>query len=200
MGGFQKTTRGGITLELKTDPEDFQNVIITISGLPGSGTTTATELLSEKTKMDIISSGEVFRRMAKERDKTLQEFSDLAEKDEKIDKELDQRMVNLAEEGKILEGRLTGHLLNDSEKSAFKIWLEAPSEVRVNRIAEREGDHNNLKERVMKREKSEIKRYKQYYDIDLMDKSIYDLVIDSEKYSPEEIVTKILEVLNDEIR
>ncbi len=176
-------------------------MIITVSGLPGSGTTTASELLSEETGMELLSSGEVFRKMAMEKEMSLEEFSELAEKNEEIDKKLDQRMVERAKKGMILEGRLTGHLLERSEKEAFKVWLEAPLELRIERIADREEvkEKKALKRRVIKREKSENKRYKEYYDIDLDDISIYDMIIDSEKNSPESIVRKIIEGARDEI-
>ncbi len=199
MDGFQKTVEGGITLESNALKKEFQNVIITVSGLPGSGTTTASELLVDKTGMDFISSGEIFRMMAEEHEMSLEEFSNLAEDDDRIDRELDQRMVEVAEKGKILEGRLTGHLIHRSEKKAYKVWLEAPLEVRVDRIAEREGDQSGLKDKVVSREKSERKRYEEYYGIDLRDRSIYDQVIDSDKNSPEEIVNKIIARVKDEI-
>ncbi|MBS3781718.1 MAG: AAA family ATPase [Candidatus Thermoplasmatota archaeon] len=175
-------------------------MIITVSGLPGSGTTTAARLLAQKTGMDMISSGEVFRKMAEERKMSLEDFGDLAEKNEEIDKKLDRSMIERAKKGTILEGRLTGHLLNNSEKEAYKIWLRAPLDVRINRIADREEikDKDALKKRVVKREKSERKRYQQYYDIDLTDISIYDNIIDSEKNSPEEIVEMIIEGVRDE--
>ncbi|MBS3817169.1 MAG: cytidylate kinase family protein [Candidatus Thermoplasmatota archaeon] len=169
--------------------------MITVSGLPGSGTSTTAELLAERTGMEILSSGEIFREMAEERDMSLEEFSDLAEEDEEIDKKLDKRTIERAEEGMILEGRLTGHLLNMSDKSAFKVWIEASLDVRVKRIADREEveDLEQLKKRVIKREKSEKKRYRSYYDIDLLDTSIYDAVLDSEKNRPEEIVDRVMQ-------
>lgn len=153
--------------------------------------------------MEIVSSGEVFREMADERDMSLKDFSELAEDSEDIDRKLDERMIEKAEGGRILEGRLTGHLLNRSDKKAYKVWLKAPLEIRAKRIADRESANNDLKkirDRVKKREKSERKRYQQYYDIDLSDTSIYDLVIDSDKYSPGEIVDEIMEGALDEIR
>jgi len=172
-----------------------------VSGLPGSGTTTASELLSEETGMDLLSTGEVFRKMAMEREMNLEEFSELAERNEEIDKKLDQRMVEKAKKGMILEGRLTGHLLERSEKDAYKVRLEAPLDVRIERIADREEvkDKDALKKRVVKRERSEKKRYQEYYDIDIDDISIYDIIIDSESNNPESIVRKIIEGAREEI-
>jgi len=176
-------------------------MIITVSGLPGSGTTTASELLSEETGMELLSSGEVFRKMAMEKEMSLENFSELAEKSEEIDKKLDRRMVERAQKGMILEGRLTGHLMERSEKEAYKVWLKAPLDVRIERIADREEveDKKSLKKRVIKREKSEKKRYQKYYDIDLDDILIYDIIIDSETNSPGRIVRMIIEGARDEI-
>jgi len=45
---------------------------------------------------------------------------------------------------------------------------------------------------MLKREKSEEKRYKKYYNIDIKDTSIYDIIIDSSFKKPEEIIEIIL--------
>lgn len=172
--------------------------IITISGLPGSGTTTAAELLSKRTGMKMISSGEIFRELAREHDVTLEEFGALAEEDEDIDRELDRRIIEEAGPGRILEGRLTGHMVDRSNKDAYKVWIEADREVRVNRIAERENEPVSLiRSRVKERERSERKRYKEYYGIDIEETSIYDIVIDSEENDPDEVVDMIIEGVED---
>jgi len=54
-------------------------MIITISGLPGAGTTTITRILSRKLGIPFISAGEVFRQMAAEKGMNILEFSRLAE-------------------------------------------------------------------------------------------------------------------------
>lgn len=149
------------------------------------------------------SSGEFFRKMAKERDMSLEEFGELAENKIEIDKKVDDRMINTAKPGMVLEARLTGHLMNRSEKSAYKVWIEASLDTRVTRIAERENYSTekieDLKEKVRKREASERKRYKKYYDIDINETSFYDLVISSEDNNPEEIVEAIMEGVKNEI-
>lgn len=141
--------------------------------------------------------------MAEERDMSLKEFGELAENNIEIDKKVDDRMINAAEIGMVLEARLTGHLMNRSEKDAFKVWIEASLDTRVRRIAEREDyseeEIEELEEEVSKRETSERKRYKNYYDIDINDTSFYDLVISSEENSPEEIVEAIMEGAKDEV-
>ncbi len=178
--------------------KDFGNILITVSGLPGSGTSTAAKLLSDKTGMELISTGEIFRELAKEEGYSLEEFGDVAENNKNIDIELDERIVRKAKPGRILEGRLTGHMLFRSDKDAYKVWIEADFKTRIKRIADREDkDLKETKKLVKQREKSEKKRYRDYYDIDLLDTDLYDIVIDSSKNTPEEIVSKIIDgVLN----
>jgi len=150
--------------------------------------------------MDVVSTGEIFRTLASERGVSLERFGDIAEGDETIDRELDDRVVKMAEGGKIMEGRLTGHLLSESDKDAFKVWIHADQDIRVKRITEREGEPlSEVGEKVEKRERSERKRYMEYYDIDLADRSIYDIIIDSGENSPEEVVEAIMEGLKDEL-
>ena len=53
-------------------------------------------------------------------------------------------------------------------------------------------------DQIRKREESEKKRYKQYYGVDYSDKKLYNLVIDTTKLSPDEVVERIMEFMNKE--
>jgi len=165
-------------------------VLLTISGLPGSGTTTVSRLISEKYDLEMISAGEVFRSLAKEYDMSLAEFGALAESDDSIDLKIDERQKEIANtrDDIILEGRLAGHM---AEK-AFKVWIKASVDVRVQRIVSREGSsfEDKLAETI-EREASEAVRYRTIYGIDINDLSIYDLVIDSEKWDQFQIANII---------
>ena len=170
-------------------------VLLTISGLPGSGTTTVSRLLSEKYGLEMISAGEVFRSLAKEYGMTLAEFGELAESDDSIDLKIDARQKEIANtrDNVILEGRLAGHM---AEK-ALKIWIKASVDVRVERIVGREGSSFDDKlAETIEREASEAIRYKSIYDINIDDLSTYDLVIDSQKWNQFQI-TNIVSIAID---
>ncbi|HID26230.1 MAG TPA: cytidylate kinase, partial [Methanosarcinales archaeon] len=98
-------------------------MIITISGKPGSGKSTVAKALSDYFLMDLVSSGEVFRQLAKEQHKTLLEFGKLCESNPEIDRMIDERQKKIAQEHDniIIEGRLSGYLI----KADLKIWLKA---------------------------------------------------------------------------
>ena len=78
----------------------------------------------------------------------------------------------------------------------IKVWITAPFEVRAKRVARREKiSVKEAEERMRARENSEIKRYGIYYDIDYDDLSIYDLVINNEHLSAEEVADMIVALI-----
>ena len=92
-----------------------------------------------------------------------------------------------------MEGRIAGWLANRKHITSTKVLLEADLETRAKRIVKREkGDIEKKKREILKRENSEATRYKKYYNIDLDDTSIYDLVVDSSDKTPDEIVEIII--------
>ena len=165
---------------------------ITISGLAGSGTTTVAELLSKELSMDVISAGEMFRAIAKEKSLPLGDFNKLAENNDDFDRRIDEKQGEEAmRRGKVIvEGRLSGFFVPHAD---LKIWLKAPIEIRARRVAGREGmAYEEARAAMKNREQSEHKRYEQYYGINLGDLSIYDLVIDSSRWRGNGIVELIL--------
>ena len=168
---------------------------ITISGPPGSGKTTVCSLLSEELSIDSVVFGKIFREYAAERGLTLSELGAIAEKDPSIDETIDSRIVEIARthESMIFESRLSAYMLSRNGISAFKVYLDASPKVRVQRIGRRDGESEADAERnTLDRQTSEAKRYMKYYNIDINDKSIYDLVINTDDLMPEDVVEKII--------
>jgi len=171
-------------------------MIITIGGPPGSGKTTVGRLLALKLEYEFISTGMIFREMAKEKGLGLTEFSELAKNDHDIDKELDKRVVGMAKGNLVLEGRLAAYMLHLNGIRAFKIWVDAHAHTRAQRIAGREKkDPEVVMKENREREECEHERYKKIYDIDSRSLAVYDMVVHSDDVTPEEVVTQIVERL-----
>lgn len=173
-------------------------MIITISGLAGSGTTTASKILSEKTNVPYISAGDIFRQMAAERNMDILEFSKFAEENEDIDILIDKRQSEIAKENEnlIIEGRLSAYFV----EADLKIWFIAPLDVRTKRISKRENKpYEIVKEEILTRSKSEAKRYREIHNIDIGNMEVYDLIINTGNFHPEsiaDIIIKAVEVIS----
>ena len=170
-------------------------MISTIGGLAGTGTTTAAELLSEKLGIDYVSAGYVFREMAREHDMSVLEFSEFAEGNDEIDKEIDKRQAQKAKEAEdlIIEGRLSAYFVDNAD---LKLWLVTPFDVRSKRIAEREDKSVDIaKSEIITREKSEALRYMEIHNIDISSMDIYDLIINTDTFNPENVSEIIIQTL-----
>ncbi len=177
-------------------------LVIAVSGLPGSGKSTLAKRLASNLGLRYVSSGMLFRNMAKEKGMSLEEFTMLAEKDHSVDRAIDSRAVAEAMRGCVV---LDGHIAAWVAKqySHLTIYLQAPEEVRATRIASRDGkDIGEALKEVRLRDTSEAKRFREIYGIDVKDLEHLDLVINTAKFDAEvtyrialEAVTHIMESL-----
>jgi cytidylate kinase len=162
-------------------------MIITVSGPPGSGKSTLSRVIADHFKLIYISSGDMFRDMAKKKGVSLEEFGRMAETDPSIDKEIDRRQMELdkTRSDLLFEGRLSGMFID----ADLKIMLKTDVKVRARRIAQREDiSLEQAMHETLIREQSEARRYREFYDFDLSDLTPYDLVIESSVWNPEAIV------------
>ncbi len=166
-------------------------LLIAISGLHGTGKSTFAQYLATQFRLNYISAGKAFREMARRKSYSIIEYSKLASIDVRIDFEIDNMMREKAEKGNtILEGQLAAWMV--VEEANMKILLIAPVDVRIKRIAKRDGlSLDEARKKTLEREDSEKNRYLKYYGINLNDVSIYDLIFDTSLLN-EERTMKIL--------
>lgn len=182
-------------------------MIITISGTPGSGKSTVAKAISKALKLKHFSAGDFMRALAADKGVSLAELSKEAEKSDKIDREIDQRTVELfkREENFVIDSRLAFHFAPKSLK-VIKIFLicntkEAARRIYGDVISNRRSVESDIKTQkdaekaIAGRMKSEVKRYKKYYGVDYMAENNYDLVLDTSNISIKSAVGRVLEFI-----
>ncbi len=178
-------------------------MIITLSGLPGAGKGTVGRMLAKKLNYQYIAGGDMFRKIARDKYKmTMDEFDKFLTKNPeiKVDEEIDNLQKNLGKTKNnfILDSRLGWFFIPHS----FKILLKADLDERVrritndksgHRIAFRQGTFSEIKKRTQEREKNHQKRIERLYGIkNMVDDNHFDLVVDTNQISPQEVVDIIL--------
>lgn len=173
-------------------------MILVVGGPPGSGKTTVAERWAATRLYALVSAGLRFRAMARERGMTLEAFGRAAEEDPSIDRALDAAVLAEVREkaaggaNVVVDGRIQAHLMSRERIPCIKVLIDAPLDVRAQRVARREKSTVAVAKRgILVREASERVRYKAIYGIDLTDTSVFDLVIDSRDKTPDAIVSRI---------
>ena len=179
--------------------------LITIAGKLGSGKSSAAKRVAEILGYKHLSSGDFMRDIANKRGISLMELNRIAEEDVSIDKELDDRNIEIGKQSDIvIDSRLGFHFIPDS----FRVYLDLLPETAAERILkdkesnpDRHKEDNrafDTKEDIMKsiidRQESERSRYDRIYNIkDVSCSDNYNLIIDTSKYTLEEVAQKITE-------
>ncbi len=180
----------------KTFESEEKRRTIVISGMPGCGSSTVAELLSEKLKMDFFSLGKYTKKQFQvegETQSAIKQWSTELGSSKEFHQKSDTMQQNLAKHGNIvIESKLGIHFV--SKLADLKVWLEAPIHIRAQRYAKRDNlEYGEALEMLEKKEAVERKKWKEMYGFDYFDqRKDADLVIDTSNKTPEEIVDQII--------
>ena len=169
-------------------------MIITISGLGGSGKSTIGKRLAKELGYKHYSSGDFQRELAKERGLTIVEWGEKQKEDPKYDKMVDDRMIKIGKENDniIIDGWLAAHFI----PQATKIFLTGDLKIRAARVtqdreAESYDDVEIAMEKTKNREEANRERWLNFYGFDYTDEKNYDLVVDTSHLSIDEVYEKV---------
>lgn len=184
-------------------------MIISFNGVAGSGKSTIAKRLAEKLGWPRYYMGGLRRDKAKERGMTLAEYNKLGETDPKTDIEVDEYQKELGEkqDNFVVEGRTSWYFIPQS----IKIYLDVDKKIGAKRVFDElqkksgrneDKDLETMKDVLKshkKRIKSDRKRYKKYYNIDVYSPKNYDLVLDTSGFSIEEVFEKVYNFVKERI-
>lgn len=177
--------------------------IITISGKPGSGKSTTADKVAEMLDYTRFSSGDMVRKLLEERNMTLEEFNERAKTEHSLDREIDEQLRALRDKDElVIDSRLGFYWLPES----FKVYLDIDMDTAAARIfsdmqsnkgrGKGAGMLKNVGEvswQVRKRMEEERDRYRRLYGIDPYDSSRFDLVINTERHSPQTVALTVFD-------
>ena len=179
---------------------------ITITGKLGSGKSTVAKKLVEQYGFEIFSTGAILRAAAAERGMDVlelnKELSAKLDSDRSMDDLIDNTTIRVAAERKddklIFDSRMAWHFVPDS----FKVFVTVEPRVAAERVmkdprpGEPAEDIDELCAELVERSKVEQSRFMQLYGVDYYDYNNYNLVVDSSRRTPDEIVALIWEGFN----
>ncbi len=169
--------------------------VIVVSGPPGSGTSTVGKKVSEKLDLDYFSPGKYVKEEIEgnESESASKAWKERGMDEEEKNKSIDDLQKQVASQGDVVvEGRLSIYMLE--EFYDLSVWLRASLKTRAERTAKRDGiSVEEAKEHLKERQHNEVEAWKDIYGFNYLEqRKEADLVIDSEKFSAEEIADKIV--------
>jgi len=171
--------------------------IISLAGDLGSGKSTVSAILCKTLGYQYVYTGQIQRKIAERHGMTTIELNHYAETHPEIDEEIDSTFKALNDaENLIVDSRLAWFFI----PSSFKVFLKTDLDVSVQRISgdkerlnENYASHQEAAKGIVARKNSEVKRYQQYYGVNCLDLTNYDLIVDTSNILPQEVADIILE-------
>ncbi|MDC0656222.1 AAA family ATPase [Candidatus Poseidoniaceae archaeon] len=173
---------------------------ITVSGHPGSGTSTLVKALMAHYSWTSLNGGDVFRQEAARSGMSLGDFGELCKSDLNIDRELDQLLQQQMQDGssQIVESRLAGWWAYRLEMPCVRLWLDVDETERANRVVRREG--GSIEEALQankKRSSVDAERFMELYQILPEQREPYTTVLDATNLGSEEVLAAVISILEE---
>ncbi len=172
-------------------------MIITITGKPCSGKGTVAKEFCAKFGFEYLCTGDMFRELAKETNQSILALQQDTEKIKEFDRIVDNRIIELGKnrinDNIVIDSRLAWHFIPKS----FKVFIDVNDQIagqrllNSNRETEKISNQDTAIKSLQERWKIENERYTELYNINNLNPSNYDFVIDSSDLSPKQVVDAI---------
>ena len=172
--------------------------VIILTGRMGSGKSTLVSGLAKVLGYSEADGGAIRRAMASEMGMSIEEFSEYGKKHPKYDKETDRRLMALARKGKVvMQSRVLPYLKEMQDlPDVTMLYLFCDKEERARRISLREGiSEAQALRNIAMRDRNDDIRYKKFYGIDISDRSVYDVEVNSSRLTPKQTLQDALDKL-----
>lgn len=163
---------------------------ITLSGTAGAGKSTTGKLLAVQLDLPFLSMGNYARQFAKEQfDADINTFQQLCKERPELDAQLEAAFIDACKEHKaaVIDYRLGFHFL----PAAFHVFLTVSDDEAARRITEALREREDAG-RIQWRNHEMQLRFLKTYSVDFCNTENYQLVIDTDHLSPEQVCAKIL--------
>ena len=176
-------------------------VNITVSGHPGSGTSTLVKGLVGRYGWTSLNGGDVFREEAKNRGMSLGDFGELCKKELDVDRSLDELLMDRmqgTDSAHIVESRLAGWWAYRLGLPCLRIWLDVDDEERARRVASRENmSFDEAFEANQARAAVDAERFALLYGISPQDPEPYTHVVKATSLNATEILEHVVGLLEE---
>jgi len=171
---------------------------IVISGPPAVGKTTVAKGLAEEFQLEYLSGGDVLKEMAIEEGfnsdgddwwdtEEGMRFLTQREQNSKFDRTLDEKLITIFKRGGVV---ITSYTLPWLTQDGIKIWLEGSHASSTERMQTRDNMSPQEAYEITKERFDKNKAlYKKLYDFDFgEDKSVFDLIINTDNISAQQVI------------
>ena len=98
----------------------------------------------------------------------------------------------------VIESRLSGWWAYKLNLDCVRLWVDVNDKVRAERVVEREGiSLENALSQNAKRSEKDLARYLELYGLSPQDKEPYSHIIDASEINADEVLTKVIQILED---
>ena len=164
---------------------------IAISGHSGCGNTTATKNVGQTLGLTVVNY--TFRDLAQDLQVPFEEVQRLSSETHVFDFLTDLNLIRASLRPRVVVGSRLAAWLVDAD---LRVWLQAPLETRASRIYQRERDkapsYEAVLYRTLQRDEQNRRRYLELYGIDINDRSDFDIIINTEKLTAEQVSSLIV--------